>query len=118
MAHSLLTLVSEINGIIDEVTKIADNPEATADQINARMMLLEAKMAEMREFPDADWQQARNDILGLSANLDGMQAALTKEYEKSRDELSQLSNRAKAEKLYAAYEQPKAETEPQDEGNK
>ena len=112
MADTLNKLIHEVNGLIDEITKMASNPDTTAEGLTGRMNNLEAKIAEMREYPDAEWQQARNDILGLSANLDSMQTALTREYEKSRDELSQLSNRSKAQKLYAAYDQPENQQDP------
>jgi len=106
MALHLLDLVKDINTLIDEVHKAATNPETTAEDISGRMAQLEKKMAEMRTFPDAEWQQARDNILGLSANLNTMQQALTAEYEKSRNDLTELSTRAKAQKLYAAYDQP------------
>lgn len=106
MALNLLDLIKDINALVDDMRKIATNPETTAETISERMAQLETKMAEMRNFPDAEWQNARNDVLGLSANLNTMQQTLTAEYEKSRAELTQLSDRAKAQKLYATYEQP------------
>ena len=105
MAESLLQLITEINHAIDDVQKLANNPESTGEDLSKKMATLEEKMDQMRTFPDDDWQQARNDILGLSANLDRMKATLTAEHEKSKKELSQISDRAKAQKSYAAYNQ-------------
>lgn len=110
MALNLLDLINNMNTLIDEVRKAATDPETTAEDLSGRMAQLEKKLAEMRDFADAEWQQARNDILGLSANLDAMQQTLTAEYEKSRNDLTQLSTRAKAQKLYAAYDQPTDKT--------
>lgn len=112
---TLPDLIKTTNSLVDEIRKLAANHEAEPGLLTQKMTQLEQAIADMRTFPDAEWQQARNDILGLTANFDTMQQTLNAEYDKARNELTQLSSRTNAQKMYAAYNQPETQAEPKPE---
>lgn len=98
--------IKETNSVIDEVRKLAMDESADPDRIESKMDELTQRVEQLRAYPADVWQEARNDIMGLSGNLDAMQKTLTKEYEKAKQGLTQLRNRARAEKSYAVHTTP------------
>ena len=101
--QAVTCFIKETNDVIEEVKKLALDESTDPARLETKMDELTKRIETLREYPADVWQDARNDIMGLSGNLDAMQKTLTKEYEKAKQGLTQLRHRAQAEKSYAAY---------------
>ena len=106
--QGVLKLIRETNDLIEEIRRMAQDENVDLQHLETQMDKLTQNIETIRQHPADTWQQARNDIMGLSANLDNMQKTLTQEYEKAKDGLTALSRRAMAEKSYAVYNQTAA----------
>ncbi len=104
MSKTITTIIKEINSLIDEIKQLSINADSDPNKLTVKMADLASKIDEMRTFPDGEWQKVRNDLLGLSANFDTMQQTLNTEYDKAKQELTQLRQRTQAQKSYAAYD--------------
>lgn len=103
LSQDVLSLINQTNELIEDIRKLAGDADADPARMEQQMDKLSKNIEALRNHPAETWRQARDDIMGLASNLDGMQKTLTKEYEKARHDLTSLSQRARAEKSYAAY---------------
>lgn len=101
--QDVIAFIRETNDLIEEIKQLALDENSDPQRLEKKMDKLTLNIEKLRQHPADVWQNARNDIMGLAGNLDAMQKSLTKEYEKAKQDLTSLSQRARAEKSYAVY---------------
>lgn len=101
-----LQLIKDLNTHIQKVIALAQDETTEPEELSTHMDEIDQRIQQLRQAPEAVWQEMRADIMGLSENLDAMQKTLDAEYQKAKNSLTTLEQRSQAQKAYASYNQP------------